>query len=76
MQLEELLDVADHLREPEFERLVHGLLLQRTKRTVPVFQSKETQLLLEINQGISIEINQRYQVLCENETMRDRKSVV
>lgn len=76
MQLEELLDAADHLSQPEFERLVHGLLLQRTKRTIPVFQSKETQLLLEINQGIPIEINQRYQVLREkrdDETLTDNE---
>jgi hypothetical protein len=63
MSVDELLRAVDDLSELEFEQLVDRLLWLRARRKAPILEPTETELLLEINQGIPAELHQHYQVL-------------
>jgi hypothetical protein len=63
MSVDELLRAVDDLSEPEFDRLVDRVLWLRARRKAPILEAAETELLLEINQGIPAELHQQYQAL-------------
>ncbi|MCU0567134.1 MAG: STAS/SEC14 domain-containing protein [Oculatellaceae cyanobacterium Prado106] len=63
MSLDEPFEAIDELSEVDLENLVDRALLVRARRKAPVLTAKETELLLEINQGIATELGDRYQVL-------------
>jgi hypothetical protein len=63
MSVDELLRAVDDLSEPEFDQLVDRVLWLRARRKAPVLEPAETELLQEINQGISAELHQHYQAL-------------
>jgi hypothetical protein len=65
MSVDELLRAVDDLSEPEFDQLVDRVLWIRARRKAPVLEPAETELLQEINQGISAELHQHYQALRE-----------
>ena len=65
MSVDELLKAVDELSEPDLEDVLDRVLWLRARRKAPVLPPGETQLLLEINQGIPPELLQRYQVLRE-----------
>jgi hypothetical protein len=65
MSVDELLRAVDDLSEPEFDQLVDRVLWLRARRKAPILEPGETELLVEINQGIPAELYQHYQVLRE-----------
>lgn len=65
MSVDELLNAVGELSEPELEDVFDRVLWLRARRKAPVLPPEETQLLLEINQGIPPELLQRYHVLRE-----------
>jgi hypothetical protein len=74
MSVDELLKALDELSEADLENLVDRALSVRARRRAPVLTPEETELLLEINQGIAPELSDRYQVLLEkrdNETLSE-----
>lgn len=72
MSVDELLRAVDDLSEPEFDQLVDRVLWLRARRKAPILEPAETELLLEINQGIPAELHQNYQALREK---RDDESL-
>lgn len=74
MSLDDLLNAADQLSEPDLETLVDRILLLRARRRAPTLSSQESSLLLQINQGIPADLHQRYHALAEKrdtETLTD-----
>lgn len=74
MSLDELLNAATQLSEPELDTFVNQVLLLRARRKTAVLPTAETGLLLQINQGIPIDIQQRYDLLADRrdaETLTD-----
>jgi hypothetical protein len=65
MSIDELLSAANQLSEPDLEILVNQVLLLRARRKAPVLPAAEAELLVEINQGVPPDLQQRYQVLAE-----------
>ena len=65
MTLDELLNAANQLNEAELEALLNRLWLLRARRKAPTLSHQEATLLLQINQGIPPELNQRYQPLSQ-----------
>jgi hypothetical protein len=78
MGVDELLRAVDDLSEPEFDQLVGRVLWLRARRKAPILEPAETELLLEINQGIPMELHQRYQALRDkrdDETLTDKEHI-
>jgi len=65
MTLDELLNAANKLSEPELETLLNQLWLLRARRRAPILPAQETRLLMQINQGIPADLHQRYHTLAE-----------
>lgn len=63
MTLDELLNAANQLSEPELETLLNQLWLLRARRRAPILPEQETHLLTQINQGIPADLHQRYYAL-------------
>ena len=65
MSFDELLKAVDSLSEPDLDNLVQRALFVRASRKTNVLTAAETDLLLEINQGIPAQLHDRYEVLLE-----------
>ena len=65
MSVDELLKAVDSLSEPDLDNLVKRALFVRARRKMNVLTAAETDLLLEINQGIPAQVHDRYEVLLE-----------
>jgi hypothetical protein len=65
MSIDELLSAANQLSEPDLEILVNQVLLLRARRKAPVLPAQEAALLVQINQGVPLDLHQRYQALAE-----------
>ena len=65
MSVDELLKAIDSLSEPDLDNLVKRALFVRARRKMNVLTPAETDLLLEINQGIPAQVHDRYEVLLE-----------
>ncbi len=65
MGVDELLTAVDNLSEPDLDHLVKRALFVRARRKTNVLTAAETDLLLEINQGIPEHLHDRYEVLLE-----------
>ena len=65
MSVDELLKAVDSLSEPDLDNLVQRALFVRASRKTNVLTAAETDLLLEINQGIPAQLHDRYEVLLE-----------
>jgi len=63
MSVDELLKAVDSLSEPDLDNLVKRALFVRARRKMNVLTAAETDLLLEINQGIPAQVHDRYEVL-------------
>jgi len=60
VSLDELLNGVAQLDTPDLERFVAQVLTLRAKRTAPCLPEQEALLLEKINQGLSPEVQQRY----------------
>jgi carbon storage regulator CsrA len=61
-----ILSRASSLKAPEeLEELTAGLLALRAKRIAPVVSHDETRLLLDINQGVSVDLTNRVESLID-----------
>jgi hypothetical protein len=60
---EDLLNALQKLETPEFERIVTRLIVLKAERTAPHLPQRETELLLEINQGLPGDVARRYREL-------------
>ena len=65
MSVDELLKAVDNLSEPDLDHLVKRALFVRARRKTNVLTAAETDLLLEINQGIPAHVHDRYEILLE-----------
>jgi hypothetical protein len=65
MSVDELFKAVDELSEADLEHLVDRALFVQARRRGSVLTAEETELLLEINQGIKQELGDRYQVLLD-----------
>jgi hypothetical protein len=63
MSITELLQSVDRLNEPDLDQLLDRVLLLRAKRKNNILSAAETDLLLQINQGVPMELHQQYQAL-------------
>jgi hypothetical protein len=72
MSVDELLKAVDHLSEPDLDNLVDRALFVRARLKTNVLTSAETDLLMEINQGIPAQVHHRYEFLMEK---RDDESL-
>ena len=63
MSITELLQSVDRLNEPDLDQLLDRVLLLRAKRKNNILSAAETDLLLQINQGVHTELHQQYQAL-------------
>ena len=63
MSITELLQSVDRLNEPDLDELLDRVLLLRAKRKNNILSAAETDLLLQINQGVPTELHQQYQAL-------------
>jgi hypothetical protein len=76
MTLDELLKAANQLDETDLETLLNRLLLMRARRQATILPTQEASLLLQINQGIPMDLHQQYQTLAEKrdaETLTDQE---
>jgi hypothetical protein len=74
--LDELLNAANQLDETDLETFLNRLLLMRARRKAPILTTQEASLLLQINQGIPMDMHQQYQTLAEKrdaETLTDQE---
>jgi hypothetical protein len=60
---EDLLEAVQQLNLPELEQFVQDIIAIKAKQQAPHLSKDETELLLKINQGISQNIQKRYQFL-------------
>jgi hypothetical protein len=60
LSLDELLNGVAQLETPDLERFVSQVLTLRAQRTAPCLPEQEAGLLEKINQGLSLEVQQRY----------------
>ena len=76
MTLDEFLNAANQLSEPELDALLKQLWLLRARRRAPILPEQETHLLTQINQGIPADLHQLYQALTDKrdaETLTDEE---
>jgi hypothetical protein len=74
MSLDELIQAAHQLDETDLDQLLHQVVVLRARRKTQVLPEEESQLLLQINQGIPADLRARYQSLRhkrEAETLTD-----
>jgi hypothetical protein len=65
MSIDELVQAANRLNEPDLDQLIDRVMVLRAKRKSPILSQAETELLLVINEGIPPDLHQRYQTLVE-----------
>jgi hypothetical protein len=65
MSIDELVQAANRLNEPDLDQLIDRVMVLRAKRKSPILSQAETELLLVINEGIPPNLHQRYQTLVE-----------
>ena len=73
---EDLLTAVEQLSSVELESFVQRVLALRAKRLAPSLSSKETELLLAINQALPDEVRSRYTALSKKrqaETLTDEE---
>ena len=63
VSLDELLNGVAQLDTPELERFLSQVLALRAKRIAPCLLREETELLEKINQGLPLDVQQRYDEL-------------
>jgi hypothetical protein len=63
MSIDELLQAADRLDKLDLDLLVDRILTLQTKRKEPTPPAAETELLLQIDQGIPADLHQQYREL-------------
>jgi hypothetical protein len=63
MSITELLQAVNQLNEPDLDHLLDQVLLLRAKRKNNILSAAETELLLQINQGVPADLHQQYQAL-------------
>ena len=61
----DLLEAAQQLTSSELEGFVQDILALKAKQKAPSLSIAETELLLKINQGLSSDIQTRYQTLIQ-----------
>jgi hypothetical protein len=61
MSITELLQAVNQLNEPDLDHLLDQVLLLRAKRKNNILSAAETELLLQINQGVPADLHQQYQ---------------
>lgn len=74
MSLDELIQAADRLDEPDLDQLLQQVVTLRARRKSNVIPAQEALLLEQINQGIPADLRQQYQSLRtqrEAETLTD-----
>lgn len=74
MSIDELIQAANQLNEPDLDKLFQQVLLLRSKHKAPILSTAETELLLQINQGVPADLHQQYQTLrtkSYNETLSE-----
>jgi hypothetical protein len=81
MSITELLQSVDRLNEPDLDQLLDRVLLLRAERKNNILSAAETDLLLQINQGVPTELHQHYQALkkkqdAENLTDPEREELL
>jgi hypothetical protein len=72
----ELLEAAGRFARPELDELVAGILELRARRGAPVASTRESELLLRINEGLPEALVRRLQELTprrEAETLSDEE---
>lgn len=62
---DELIAAAGQLGQSEMDQLVTKLLALRAQRRAPSLPAEESVLLAQINEGIAVEIRERYEALLE-----------
>ena len=62
-ETEQLLNAALRMSRPELERFVARLLSVKARQNMPSLRKRESELLLEINQGVPKALQQRYNAL-------------
>jgi hypothetical protein len=65
MTLDELLQAANQLNEPDLETLTAQILTLRARRKTHVLDQPESELLQVINQGIPESLHHQYQTLAQ-----------
>jgi hypothetical protein len=65
MSLDELLHAVNELDEDDLDQLVRQALLVQAQRRATGSSSEETELLIQINQGIPTALHRRYRELAE-----------
>ncbi|MBI5305590.1 MAG: STAS/SEC14 domain-containing protein [Chloroflexi bacterium] len=60
---DELLKAVGQLNQPDLEQFVFQVIALRAKRQAPGLPRAESELLLKINEGISSDIQERYDTL-------------
>ncbi len=65
MSLDELLHAVQALDETDLDQLVRQALLLQAQRRANILSLAESELLLQINQGIPATLHRRYQELAE-----------
>jgi hypothetical protein len=65
MSIDELITAANQLNETDLDRLLHQVVVLRTRRKTQVLPEKEAQMLQIVNQGVPTDFRARYQVLQE-----------
>jgi hypothetical protein len=63
ISLDALVSGVEQLSTPDLEWLTNQVLALRAKRRAPSLPRKEAELLQKINQGLSIEVQQRFTLL-------------
>jgi hypothetical protein len=64
MSITELLQAVDRLNEPDLDQLLDRVLLLRAQRKSNILSASETELLLQINQGVPTDLHQQSTLLC------------
>ena len=63
ISLDALVSGVEQLSTPDLEWLTNQVLALRSKRRAPSLPRKEAELLQKINQGLSVEMQQRFNLL-------------
>lgn len=66
ISMDDLLNDVARLDTPELEQLISELLTLRARRVAPSLSKEEARLLEKINQGLPLDLQQRYDELTAN----------